>query len=202
MRAGGPFSRELRELEAKGLHRRMRLTTSAPGARAVVEGREVLVLCSNNYLGLATRSALVRAAQEAAAEWGTGATASRLIAGNLEIHRRLEEEAAAFLGTEATLLFPTGTQANLGALSALAGPGTTVFSDGLNHASVIDGIRLSGAGKRVYPHKDLDALGALLRKSRRARLRPIAPDNPRSRGGGPDDRRRLQECAESPAWHG
>ncbi len=188
------FSRELRELEAKGLRRRMRSISSPPGPRAVVDGKEVLVLCSNNYLGLATHPALARAAREAAAEWGTGATASRLIAGNLEIHRRLEEEAAAFLGTEAALLFPTGTQANFGALTALAGPGTTVFSDALNHASVIDGIRLSGAGKRVYPHKDLDALEAMLKKSKSGR-RLIASDTLFSMDGDLADLPRLLELA-------
>lgn len=195
MTSGGFLSRELRELEAKDLRRRMRLLSSPSGPRAVVEGKEVVVLCSNNYLGLATHPALVEAARGAAAEWGAGATASRLIAGNLEVHRRLEEEAAAFLGTEAALLFPTGMQANLGALSALAGPGTTVLSDGLNHASVIDGIRLSGAERRVYPHRDLDGLETLLRKSRSGR-RLIASDSLFSMDGDVADLPRLLELAE------
>ncbi|MEM3085645.1 MAG: 8-amino-7-oxononanoate synthase [Halobacteria archaeon] len=196
MKGLGFLSRELRELEARGLRRKMRLLSSAPGPRAVVDGREVLVLCSNDYLGLAAHPGVARAAVAAVAEWGTGATASRLIAGNLEPHLRLEEAAARFLRTESALLFPTGTQANLGALTALAGPGTVVFSDALNHASVIDGIRLSGAERRIYPHRDAAALEALLRKSRRAPRRLIASDSLFSMDGDLADLPRLLELAE------
>jgi 8-amino-7-oxononanoate synthase len=120
-------------------------------------GRELISLCSNNYLGLATDPRLVAAAQEAAARYGTGSGASRLLGGALPLHRELEQRLAAWKGCEDCVLFSSGYLANLGAITALCGRGDTIVSDRLNHASLIDGCRLSGATVRIYPHADARA---------------------------------------------
>ena len=110
-----------------------------------LDGRDVLLLCSNDYLGLADDPRLRDAAAEARERWGAGAGASRLVSGNMTPHRELEEELAAFKGTEACLLFGSGFLANTGVIAALAGPGDVVLSDALNHASIVDGCRLARA---------------------------------------------------------
>jgi glycine C-acetyltransferase/8-amino-7-oxononanoate synthase len=148
----------LDELKDRGLYRRMRLVSGPQGPRVVLDGRPVLMLCSNNYLGLADHPCVREAAAEAAMRWGVGAGASRLVSGNMTAHRRLEERLAAFKGTESCLLFGSGYLANLGIVSALAGPGDVVFSDALNHASIIDGCRLSRAEVFVYDHGDMEHL--------------------------------------------
>ena len=148
----------LEELRDRGLYRRLRLVEGPQGPRVLLDGRPVLLLCSNNYLGLADHPKVRRAAAEAALRWGAGAGASRLISGNMEPHRRLEERLAAFKGYEAALLFGSGYLANVGAISALAGRGEVVFSDELNHASIVDGCRLSRAETFVYRHADVEHL--------------------------------------------
>ena len=148
----------LQELRDRGLHRRLRLVGGPQGARVLLDGRPVLLLCSNNYLGLADHPKVRRAAAEAAMQWGAGAGASRLISGNMEPHRRLEERLAAFKGYEEALLFGSGYLANIGAISALASRGEVVFSDELNHASIVDGCRLSRAETFVYRHGDVEHL--------------------------------------------
>lgn len=148
----------LEELRDRGLHRRLRLIDGPQGPQVTLDGRPVLLLCSNNYLGLADHPRVVEAAAEAALRWGAGAGASRLISGNMEPHRRLEAELAEFSGYEAALLFGSGYLANTGAIAALAGRGEVVFSDELNHASIIDGCRISHAETFVYRHGDLDHL--------------------------------------------
>ena len=161
----------LAERESAGLLRRMRWVDGPQDAWVELDGRRVLLLCSNNYLGLANHPAVRAAAAEAAQSLGVGAGASRLISGSAHIHRRLEERLAAFKHTEACLLFPTGYQANIGAISALVGREDSVFSDALNHASIIDGCRLSGARVHVYPHCDVGALEAqLARQTGRRKL--------------------------------
>jgi len=155
----------LAELRERGLHRRLRLVEGQQGPRVLLDGREVLLLCSNNYLGLADRPAVREAAAAAALEWGAGAGASRLISGNMEPHRRLEARLAAFHGAESALLFGSGYLANTGTIAALAGPGEVVFSDELNHASIVDGCRLSRAQTFVYRHRDLDHLTHGLREA-------------------------------------
>src|SRR6202035_5744642 len=135
----------LDELKVGGLHRRTRLVSGPQGPHVLLDGKPVLLLCSNNYLGLADHPRLRQAAADAAMRWGVGAGASRLVSGTMTIHRRLEERLAAFKGSEACVLFGSGYLANLGAIGALAGPGDTVFSDELNHASIVDGCRLSRA---------------------------------------------------------
>ena len=143
---------------------RRRLRPLETGTDAVVRagGRSLILCSSNNYLGLATHPAVVHAAAEATRRWGCGTGASRLVSGHLDLHETVERRLAAFEDAEAALLFPTGYQANLGAITTLVGRGDHVFSDALNHASIIDGCRLSRATVYVYPHGDLDALGRLL----------------------------------------
>jgi glycine C-acetyltransferase/8-amino-7-oxononanoate synthase len=148
----------LEELKALGLHRRTRLVSGPQGPHVLLDGKPVLLLCSNNYLGLADHPKVRQAAADAAMRWGVGAGASRLVSGTMTIHRRLEDRLAALKGKRAALLFGSGYLANTGAISALARPGDVVFSDQLNHASIIDGCRLSRAEVFVYNHADPDHL--------------------------------------------
>jgi 8-amino-7-oxononanoate synthase len=155
----------LAELRESGLRRRLRLVESPQGPRVLLDGRQVLLLCSNDYLGLADRAEVRDAAAQAALRWGAGAGASRLISGNMELHRRLEARLAAFKGYGAALLFGSGYLANIGAISALAGKGEVVFSDELNHASIVDGCRLARAETFVYRHADVEHLAWGLREA-------------------------------------
>jgi glycine C-acetyltransferase/8-amino-7-oxononanoate synthase len=157
------IAERLEELRGSGLHRRLRTVESAQGPEVLLEGRPVLLLCSNDYLGLAGHPRVREAAAEAAIRWGAGAGASRLISGSMDPHRSLEERLAAFKGYEAALLFGSGYLANCGAIAALARRGEVVFSDELNHASIIDGCRLARAETFVYRHGDLDHLAWGLR---------------------------------------
>ena len=155
----------LAELERAGLRRRLRLIEGPQGPHVTLGGAEVLLLCSNNYLGLADHPRVRQAAAEAAERFGAGAGASRLISGNMELHRRLERRLAEFDGSEAALLFGSGYLANTGTVAALAGAGEVVFSDELNHASIIDGCRLSRAETFVYRHRDIEHLESGLREA-------------------------------------
>jgi 8-amino-7-oxononanoate synthase len=155
----------LQELRGRGLHRRLRLVEGPQGPTVTLGGRPVLLLCSNNYLGLADHPRVREAAAEAAMRWGAGAGASRLISGSMEPHRELEARLAAFKGYEAALLFGSGYLANTGTIAALASRGEIVFSDELNHASIIDGCRLSRAETFVYRHADVEHLAWGLREA-------------------------------------
>ncbi|HET7484895.1 MAG TPA: 8-amino-7-oxononanoate synthase [Solirubrobacterales bacterium] len=155
----------LEELRDRGLRRRLRLIGGPQGPRVTLDGRTVLLLCSNNYLGLADHPRVRGAAAEAAMRWGAGAGASRLISGNMRPHRQLEERLAAFKGYESALLFGSGYLANTGTIAALADRGETIFSDELNHASIIDGCRLSRAETFVYRHGDVEHLAWGLREA-------------------------------------
>ncbi|HEX6782869.1 MAG TPA: 8-amino-7-oxononanoate synthase [Solirubrobacterales bacterium] len=148
----------LDELRERGLYRRLRLIEGPQGPSVTLDGRPVLLLCSNNYLGLADRAEVREAAAAAALRWGAGSGASRLISGNMEPHRELERRLAAFKGYESSLLFGSGYLANSGVIAALAGRGEVVFSDELNHASIVDGCRLSRAETFVYRHGDTEHL--------------------------------------------
>ncbi len=148
----------LDELKERGLYRRMRLVSGPQGPRVVLDGKPVVLLCSNNYLGLADHPRVREAAADAAMRWGVGAGASRLVSGTMTIHRRLEERLASFKGSATSLLFGSGYLANLGIVGTLAGPGDVVFSDELNHASIIDGCRLARAETFVYRHGDVEHL--------------------------------------------
>ena len=141
------------------------LISGPQGPRVLLDGKPVLLLCSNNYLGLADHPRVREAAAEAAMRYGAGAGASRLVSGNMTIHRRLEEQLADFKGTEACLLFGSGYLANTGVVSALAREGDVVFSDALNHASIVDGCRLARAETFVYDHCDIDHLEWGLREA-------------------------------------
>jgi glycine C-acetyltransferase/8-amino-7-oxononanoate synthase len=152
------IEQRLAELERLGLSRRLRLVSGPQGPTVLLDGKPVLLLCSNNYLGLADHPKVREAAADAAMRWGVGAGASRLISGTMTVHRRLEERLAAFAGRQACLLFGSGYLANLGVIGALASAGDTVFSDQLNHASIIDGCRLSRAEVVVYRHRDAEHL--------------------------------------------
>ena len=164
-----PFlAEELAAIRAAGRWRQPRTFDAATGARSTLDGRDVLVFGSNDYLGLASHPDVVQAAQEAAARWGTGTGGSRLLSGSPRLHRDLEGELAALKGTEDAVLFPSGYQANLGAVAAVAGPGDLVVSDALNHASIVDACRLSRAEVRVTPHRDAEAVRSALGDGRRA----------------------------------
>jgi glycine C-acetyltransferase/8-amino-7-oxononanoate synthase len=155
----------LDELEQLGLARRTRLVSGPQGPRVVVDGKPVLLLCSNNYLGLADHPAVREAAADAAMRWGVSAGSSRLVSGTMTIHRRLEERLAAFERRQAAQLFGSGYLANCGVVSALARRGDVVFSDELNHASIVDGCRLSRADVFVYDHGDVEHLEWGLRET-------------------------------------
>jgi 8-amino-7-oxononanoate synthase len=162
------IEQRLDELERLGLSRRLRLVSGPQGPTVLIDGKPALLLCSNNYLGLADHPRVREAAAEAAMRWGVGAGASRLVSGTMTIHRRLEESLAEFKGSESCLLFGSGYLANIGVIGALASAGDTVFSDELNHASIVDGCRLSRAEVVVYRHRDVDHLEWSLRKHGRS----------------------------------
>ncbi len=149
---------QLAGLRAAGLERRTRLVRGPQGPRVTLDGAAVLLLCSNNYLGFAEHPRVREAAAEAAMRWGVGAGASRLVSGTMTIHEELERRLAWFEGTQACVLHGSGYLANLGVLGALGGAGTTIFSDALNHASIIDGCRLARAEVFVYRHLDVEHL--------------------------------------------
>jgi len=176
-----PLDRELRttleELERGALRRHLRIVESAHGTHVTIGGRRLLMLSSNNYLGLAAHPALCRAATEAIERYGVGAGASRLIAGSLAPLHELEAKLARLKGVESALVFGSGFLANLGTITALTGPGDTVFSDELNHASLIDGCRLSKAALRIYRHRDSAHLHELLADSPAGGRRLIVTDS-------------------------
>ena len=153
---------ELDELRAKHLYRPLRVMSSEQGPVVTVDGREVISLSSNDYLGLTHHPRLKAAAVEAVRELGVGPGAVRTIAGTMAIHEALEAELAAFKGTEAVLTFQSGFTANTGVIPTITGEADLIVSDALNHASIIDGMRLSKAPRKVYPHADLAGLEAVL----------------------------------------
>jgi glycine C-acetyltransferase/8-amino-7-oxononanoate synthase len=167
----------LAELEQLGLDRRLRMVSGPQGPRVVLDGKPVLLLCSNNYLGLADHPKVREAAANAAMRWGVGAGASRLVSGTMTIHRRLEERLAAFEGSEACVLFGAGYLANMGVIGTLAGPGDTIYSDELNHASIVDGCKASRAKVVVYRHLDTDHLERCLSRQSDAGRRLIVTDS-------------------------
>jgi glycine C-acetyltransferase len=159
------INNELSTLKESGLYTHIRTLGSAQGAWLVVDGRKVLNFCSNNYLGLANHPRLLDAAVEAMKEYGLGPAAVRTIAGTMNLHLHLEERLAAFKGAEAAITFQSGFSANLATIPALAGKGDAIFSDELNHASIIDGCRLSGAKIFRYAHCNAADLQQVLEKN-------------------------------------
>jgi len=157
---------QIEELKAKGLYRRLRVVESEQKSRCIIDGSEVITLSSNNYLGLNTHPRLKQAALDAVDRYGAGSGAVRTIAGTMSLHEQLEARLATFKHTEAVLTFQSGFTANTGVIPILAPEGATIVSDALNHASIIDGIRLTKAERKIFPHADMEALRTTLRKLR------------------------------------
>lgn len=168
---------ELRELQEAGLYRELRTVTGPPAEWVEIDGRRLLNLSGNNYLGLAGHPRLQEAAHLATVALGSGATAARLMVGNYELYHQVETELARFKNTEAALIFNSGYTANIGLITALAGRGDLVISDRANHASIIDGSRLSGAEFCRYKHRDLADLERCLQKGPAYRRRLIVTDS-------------------------
>ncbi|MCL4558483.1 MAG: 8-amino-7-oxononanoate synthase [Deltaproteobacteria bacterium] len=160
-----PLREELDRIGGKGLLRSMHRIDGMQGPIVKMDGRDVILMCSNNYLGLAGRTELIEAAVSAAQKYGVGSAASRLISGDMALHERLEHDIAGFKKTESALVFNSGYHANIGIISAIADGDTAVLSDSLNHASIIDGVRLARARTFVYEHRDVgmveDMLGSM-----------------------------------------
>ena len=167
----------LAEREARAIRRRLRPLNRGVGTHLELEGRRLLQCCSNDYLGLASHPEVTQAAAEAAAAHGAGAGSARLVAGTSALHAALEDDLARLKGTEAALVFSSGYHVNSGLLPALAGEGDLILSDALNHASLIDGCRLSRAAVRIYRHSDVGHLEELLRGSERYRHRFIVTES-------------------------
>jgi len=182
----------LGELKRRGLYRYLRLISGRQTTVVTMEGKEVVLLSSNNYLDLANHPEVKRAAAEALESYGCGAGASRLISGTMELHARLEAKLAEFEGTEAALVFGSGYHANTGVIPALMGPGDIIFSDELNHASIIDGCRLARADTQVFRHRDTGHLEELLASAPTPGQRLIVTDSVFSMDG---DVARLPEIA-------
>jgi glycine C-acetyltransferase len=159
------IAQELDGLKSQGLYNRIRTIGSPQGAWLVVDGKKVLNFCSNNYLGLANHPKIVAAAKKAADEMGVGPAAVRTIAGTTSLHLELEKRLAAFKGVEAAITFQSGFTANLATIPALVGKEDAIFSDRLNHASIIDGCRLSGAKIIPYEHCDVDSLESVVKEN-------------------------------------
>ena len=157
---------ELDALEEQGLRNTISILDGPQGPWLSVDGREVLNFCSNNYLGLANDDTLVAAAKAALDRYGVGPGAVRTIAGTMTIHEELEAALSRFKGVEAALSFQSGFVANLAVIPALVGDGDVIISDELNHASIVDGVRLAKAGRKIYPHGDVDALSDRLAEAR------------------------------------
>jgi glycine C-acetyltransferase len=167
---------ELDQLRQQGLFRPLRVLGSAQDTEVVVDGKHVLNLSSNNYLGLTTHPRLKTAMIEATEQWGAGSGAVRTIAGTMLIHEELERRLAEFKHTEASLVFQSGFTANLGVLQSLVREGDVIISDELNHASIIDGIRLSKAERSIFKHRDMDDLERHLEKHRDKRVKLVVTD--------------------------
>jgi glycine C-acetyltransferase len=157
---------EIEELREKGLFRRLRVVEGEQASRCTIDGREVITLSSNNYLGLTTHPRLRAAAIEAVERFGAGSGAVRTIAGTMSLHEELEARLAAFKHVEAVLTFQSGFTCNTGVIPILAPEGATIVSDALNHASIIDGIRLTKAERKIFPHGDVEALRQVLHEVR------------------------------------
>lgn len=169
------LSDRLEKIREAGLYRRLR-SVDRTVPQVTVDGQPALLFCSNNYLGLAEHPAMAQAASEAALRYGASSAASRLVSGSQPLHDLLEKKVADWKGTEAALIFNSGYAANTGIIAALASRGDIVFSDRLNHASIIDGALLSGAKLVRYPHNDAETLGVLLEQNQTNGLRLIVTD--------------------------
>jgi glycine C-acetyltransferase len=191
------LSQTLADIRAQGLYKTERIITTPQHSHIKVsEGREVLNFCANNYLGLADHPALIAAAKEALDTHGFGMASVRFICGTQDIHKQLEEKLTEFLGTEDTILYPSAFDANGGLFETLLGPEDAVISDELNHASIIDGIRLCKAQRARYKHNDMADLEAKLKEASNARVKLIATDGCFSMDGTIADLGAIVELAE------
>ncbi|HEU68691.1 MAG TPA: glycine C-acetyltransferase [Candidatus Acetothermia bacterium] len=170
------ISAELEELRKQGLYNTIRTIGSPVGSWTVVDGKRVLNMCSNNYLGFANDPRLREAARRALDEYGVGPAAVRSIAGTMSLHVEFERKLAAFKGAEDAISLQSGFCANLAAIPTLVGAGHALFTDELNHASIIDGCRLTKAERVIYPHRDVDALAKALREHKDAPRKLIVTD--------------------------
>ncbi len=198
------FEQELQQLDQRSLRRRRRVTDTPCAPRVTVDGREMLAFCSNDYLGLAAHPRLTQALQEGAERYGVGSGASHLISGHSRAHAALEERLADFMSphleSARALYFCTGYMANLAIISTLAGRDADVFSEALNHASLIDGTRLSRARVQVYPHGDTDVLERMLQSST-AKTKLVVTDSVFSMDGDLAPLPRLLAlCEQYGAW--
>jgi len=192
------MKKEIANLKEKGLFTNIRTLSSPQGAWLTVDGKEVLNFCSNNYLGFANHPRLVAAAKEAIDNYGVGPAAVRTIAGTMDLHTKLEERIAKFKNAEAAITFQSGFSANLGAIQALVGKNDVIFSDELNHASIIDGCRLSGARIVRYNHCDPNHLEQVIKENEDSFARAlIITDGVFSMDGDVAPLDRLQEIAEA-----
>ena len=190
--------KEIRQLKEQGFYNRIRVLSSPQGAWLDVDGRKVLNFCSNNYLGLANHPEMVLSAQAALEKYGVGPAAVRTIAGTMKIHEELEHRMAAFKRAEAAISFQSGFAANLGTIQALAGGGDVIFSDELNHASIIDGCRLSGARIVRYAHCDPAHLEQVIKENEGAYEKAlIVTDGVFSMDGDIAPLDRIYEVAEA-----
>ncbi|MBX7223257.1 MAG: 8-amino-7-oxononanoate synthase [Blastocatellia bacterium] len=205
MRDFSSLENELQEIRRLGRYRSLRMVAGVPEAEITIRGQRLINFSSNNYLGLAAHPRLLRAARQATDAWGTGSGASRLICGNLELHEALEAELARFKGTAVpnarALLFNSGYHANIGIIPALMTEGDVIFSDALNHASLIDGCRMSRAKTVVYAHANPENLAQKIREHPTARRRLIVTDSVFSMDGDWAPLKEIVETAErSGAW--
>lgn len=184
---------ELKDIQSRGLKRKLRLVTGSQGSEIVIEGKKCLNFCSNNYLGLANDPRLTEAAHLAMKEEGFGAGASRLVCGNMSAHQKLEKKIIEFKKCDAALLFNTGYMANVGVISSLFNRSDWIFSDKLNHASIVDGIKLCEANFRRYPHNDMEGLERVLQTTPAKGKRCIITDTVFSMDG---DVARLPEIVK------
>jgi len=192
----GFLHKELEQIKDAGLYRRLRRVESDQGPTLLIDGREVVNFSSNNYLGIANHSGLAAAAKAAIDRYGCGSGASRLISGNMTLHEELENRLAEFKGTEAALVFNSGFQANTGVISTLADEGDAIFSDALNHASIIDGCRLARAKTFVYGHNDLTQLEDELKRAASFRRKLIVTESIFSMDGDEASLTEIVELAE------
>src|SRR5213082_2888560 len=188
---------ELEQLRQQGLFRPLRVLGSAQDTEVIVDGNRVLNLSSNNYLGLTTHLRLKAAMIEATEKWGAGSGAVRTIAGTMSVHEDLERRLASFKHTEASLVFQSGFTANLGVLQSLVKEGDVIISDELNHASIIDGIRLSKAERSIFKHRDVDDLEQHLSKHRDKRMKLVVTDGVFSMDGDIAPLKGIVERAEA-----
>ncbi|NLJ35837.1 MAG: glycine C-acetyltransferase, partial [candidate division WS1 bacterium] len=170
------FTQELDTIRQMGTYKEERVLQGPQAPTIRVGDREVLNFCANNYLGLSSHPQVMEAARHGLEQWGYGLSSVRFICGTQQLHKQLEQKLTEFLGTEDTILYSSCFDANIGLFSALLGPEDTVISDKLNHASIIDGIRLCKARREIYANSDMDQLESLLRGCSDCRIKLIATD--------------------------